>query len=148
MVACREQRETGLGRDFAGFDKLRHRELLVTEHEADELLAVQRAICLLRAGSGRFGLPGRLRGGGLDADIRRCEQRAGRRQQVAAARGKAGFGVHDKDSIECEPAMRRPRRFTPEIFAAFSPTHPLGAGSGVATGLTATRQSGANGANE
>jgi len=105
MVARREQVEAGLCRHLAGLDQLRHGELLVAEHEADQLLAVQCAIALLRAGGGGIGLAHRLRCGRSDPDIARCEQRAGGGEQLAPARGKpdrigpADFAVHDKNSI-------------------------------------------------
>jgi len=115
MVAGREQVEAGLRRHLAGLDQLRHRELLVAEHEADQLLAMQCAIALLRAGSGRAGLAHGLRRGRADPDIARCEHRAGGREQLAAARGKADFSVHTRTPINANRHRTGRRASSPKI---------------------------------
>ena len=115
MVARREQVEAGLCRHLAGLDQLRHRELFVAEHEADQLLAVQCAIALLRAGGGGIGLAHGLRRSRADPDITRCEQRAGGGEQLAPTRRKADFSVHTRTPINANRQRPAPAAFTPKI---------------------------------
>ena len=115
MIARREQVEAGLRRHLAGLDKLRHRELFVPQHEADQLLAVQCAIALLRAGGGGIGLAHGLRRSGPDPDIRRREQRAGSCEQLPPARGKADFSVHTRTPINANRHRTGRRASSPKI---------------------------------